>query len=173
MTIPGLDLLNPNVPPFTAFNFLVEIDVPGVADKVCGAAFSDVDGLEMSLEPKTIREGGRNAGPVHLAGVVAYGQLTLKRGMTPNLDLWRWFDAVAGNGGVRGTATIVMLAADGISEQATFVLEGCLPVKLKAAALNAKDGGIAIEEMQLVYESMTIAAAAPSLVGAALATFGR
>jgi phage tail-like protein len=142
--------------PFTTFNFLVEIEVAGVSDMVCAAMFSDVDGLEMNLEPKTIREGGNNTGPVHMAGQVGYGQLTLKRGMTSNFDLWSWFDAVAapGGGGLRGSAHIVMLGSDG-SQQMQFQLTNCLPVKLKAPALNAKDGLVAIEEMSLVYELMT------------------
>jgi phage tail-like protein len=142
--------------PFTTFNFLVEIEVQGVSDMICAAMFSDVDGLEMNLEPKTIREGGNNAGPVHMAGQVGYGQLTLKRGMTSSFDLWSWFDAVSapGGGGLRGSASIVMLGSDG-SEQVEFQLTGCLPVKLRAPALNAKDGLVAIEEMSIVYELMT------------------
>jgi hypothetical protein len=31
-----------------------------------------------------------------------------------------------------------------------------VPIKLKAPALNAKDGGVAIEELQLAYESLTL-----------------
>ena len=124
--------------PFTAFNFLVEVEVRDVGEKLCSAAFSECDGLEMSVEPKTIREGGRNTGPVHMSGPVSYGQLTLKRGMTANVDLWRWFERVSGGaGGLRGTTEVVMLAADHVTEQLRFVLEGCLPVKLKAPALNA------------------------------------
>jgi phage tail-like protein len=142
--------------PFTSFNFQVEIAVDGVSDTVCSAMFSDVDGLEMNLEPKSIREGGNNTGMVHMAGPVSYGQLTLKRGMTPNFDLWTWFDTVAapGGGGLRGSATIVMLDGAG-NGQVQFQLTGCLPVKLKAPALNAKDGIVAIEEMSLVYELMS------------------
>jgi phage tail-like protein len=145
--------------PFTTFNFLVEISVniSGVSPQLCSMCFSDVDGLEMNLEPKTIREGGRNNGPVHMAGGVSYGQLSLKRGMTANFDLWTWFATVTspGNGGLRATADVVMLAGDG-TQQAHFHLTGCLPVKLKAPALNARDGLIAIEEMSIVYELMTL-----------------
>jgi len=152
----------PDLRPFTAFNFLVLIevkDVPGVASPICGSSFSECDGLEMTLEPKTIREGGRNTGPVHLAGPISYGQLTLKRGMTSGFDLWHWFEKMAtpGQGGYRTSATIVMQGSDH-SEQAIFVLTGCLPVKLKAPALNAKDGLIAIEEMQIAYESLSLQA---------------
>jgi phage tail-like protein len=146
--------------PFTAFNFLVEIEVAGVGEKLASAAFSEVDGLEMSMDPKTIREGGRNAGPVHMAGPVSYGQLTLKRGMTANVDLWRWFEKVSslGQGGLRGTAEVVMLAADG-TEQLKFRLEGCIPTKIKAPSLSGKDGQLAIEEMQVAYESLTLESA--------------
>jgi phage tail-like protein len=150
-------LLPTNVRPFTTFNFLVEIEVPGVSNMVCSAYFSDVDGLEMNIEPKTIREGGNNSGPVHMAGQVGYGQLSLKRGMTANFDLWNWFTAVAspGGGGLRGSADIVMLAADR-SPQAHFRLDGLLPIKLKVPAFNAKDGMVAIEEMTVLYELMTL-----------------
>ncbi len=152
----------PEVRPFTTFNFLVLIelkDVDGVGNPICGASFSECDGLEMTLEPKTIREGGRNTGPVHLAGPVSYGQLTLKRGMTSSFDLWKWFEKMAtpGQGGYRTSATVVMRAADH-SDQAVFILTGCLPVKLKAPALNAKDGLVAVEEMQIAYESLTLKA---------------
>jgi phage tail-like protein len=153
--------------PFTAFNFLVEIEVAGVSEMLASAAFSEVDGLEMSMEPKTIREGGRNAGPVHMNGPVSYGQLTLKRGMTANLDLWRWFEKVSsgGQGGLRGTAEVVMLAADGTTEQLKFRLEGCIPTKLKAPALSGKDGQLAIEEMQVAYESLTLESAGAQVTG--------
>lgn len=151
--------------PFTAFNFLVEIQVPDVGEKLCHAAFSECQGLEMSVEPKTIQEGGRNSGPVHLAGPVSYSQLTLKRGMTANVDLWRWFERVGGGeGGLRATAEVVMLAGDR-TEQLRFQLEGCLPIKLGGPRLSAQDGQLAIEEMQIAYESMTLVSAGAPVRG--------
>lgn len=145
--------------PFTAFNFVVLIDVQGVTNgntQLCSASFSECDGLEMTLEPKTIRAGGQNWGPVHLAGPISYGQLTLKRGITDNMDLWKWFEKVAsdGNTGYRTSATVVMRGSDQ-GDQASFQLTGCLPLKLKAPPLNAKDGLVAIEEMQIAYESLS------------------
>jgi len=166
--VPGpFDPADPVAHPFTAFNFLVEVQVPGMNGTLASAAFSECDGMEMNMESKTIREGGRNSGPVHMAGPVAYGQLTLKRGMTANVDLWRWFERVhaAGGGGVRGTAEVVSLAADASTEQLRFRLGGCLPVKLKASALNAKDGQIAIEEMQVAYESLELVSGGAPVTG--------
>jgi len=142
--------------PFTAFNFKVVIDVPGISGEVCAAAFSDCDGLEQSLEIKTIREGGNNTRQIRLPGPAAFATLTLKRGMTANFDLWKWFSSQLepGNAKLRGTATVSLLAADGKTERARFILERCLPIKLKAPALSAKDGAIAVEELQLAYENL-------------------
>jgi len=142
--------------PFTSFNFSVEINVPGVSPKMCMAAFSECDGLEMSMEVKTIREGGNNTQQIRLTGPVSYGQLTLKRGMTDSFDLWDWFDTVTSRPDLRADAEVVVLASDGKAERARFVLTRCVPVKLKAPALNAKDGMVAVEELQLAYESLRL-----------------
>jgi phage tail-like protein len=142
--------------PFTAFNFAVEIDVPDVSTKVCSAAFSECDGLEMSQEIKTIREGGNNGKQIRLSGPVTYGQLTLKRGMTATFDLWNWFSAALNNPSLRAKAEVVLLAPDGKTERARFVLARCIPTKLKAPPLNGTTGTVAIEEFQLVYESITL-----------------
>ena len=140
--------------PFSSFNFAVEIHLPGVADRVCGAAFSDCDGLEMSREIKTIREGGNNGVQVRLSGPITYGQLTLKRGITGNFDLWDWFEAVQDDPSLRTDAEVVLFAPDGKTERARFVLTRCLPLKLKGPPLSAKDGMVAVEEIQLAYESL-------------------
>lgn len=147
------------IAPFTAFNFAVEIDVPSLAPKLCNASFAECDGLEMTMDAKTIREGGNNASQIRLFGAVNYGTLTLKRGMTANFDLWDWFETLyePDKATLRGLVTVVVFAADGSTERARFTLDNCLPIKLKAPPLNAKDGLIAIEEMQLAYESMTLA----------------
>ena len=142
--------------PFTAFNFAVEINVPGVSTKVCSAAFAECDGLDMTMEVKTIREGGNSSTQYRLAGPVAYGQLTLRRGMTATFDLWDWFNATLNNARLRADAEVVLFAGDGRTERARFILKRCLPVKVKAPSLNAKDGMIAIEELQLAYESMRL-----------------
>lgn len=165
--MPGaFDPADPAAHPFTAFNFLVEVQVPGMGGTLANAAFSECDGLEMTMEPKTIREGGRNSGPVHMAGPIGYGQLTLKRGMTANVDLWRWFERVAGPGGgsVRGVADVVMLAADH-TEQLRYRLGGCLPVRLKGAPMNAKEGLVAVEEMSVAYESLELVSGGAAVTG--------
>ena len=146
--------------PFLAFRFDVQISVPGVlglTNPLCDAAFAECDGLEMTMEPKTVREGGNNTRQIHLVGPVSYGSLSLKRGMTSNIDLWKWFtQSVHGNTrGARGEAVIIMRNGEGV-EQVRFKGHDCLPLKMKAPALNAKEGLLAIEEMQLAYSYFEI-----------------
>jgi phage tail-like protein len=142
--------------PFTSFNFSIEIDVRGVSQKICNASFSECDGLEMTMDAKTIREGGNNGTQIRLTGPINYGQLTLKRGMTANFDLWEWFNKMLTSPELRADATVVVNAPDRSTERVRFLLTRCVPIKLKAPALNAKDGMVAIEEMQLAYESLTL-----------------
>jgi phage tail-like protein len=148
--------------PFTTFNFLLELTIAnasglGLSSPLCASEFAECDGLEMTMEPKTVREGGNNTRQIHLPGPVAYGNLTLKRGMTANLDLWKWFALAAGNTKRGTTASGVILMRDGAGQGTVrFKLSDCLPIKMKAPALNAKDGILAIEEMQIAYASFTV-----------------
>ena len=146
--------------PFSAFNFSVEITPGPESPPLCHAAFAECDGLEMSMDVKTIREGGNNGVQIKLAGPVTYGQLTLRRGMTSSFDLWEWFERVVYDPRVRASAVVVLYAADRTTKRATWTLQRCVPVKIKAPALNARDGVVAIEEMQLGYESLRLGRAA-------------
>lgn len=148
------------IPPYTAFNFeiILNLDDPpsDVKTPVCEAAFSDCDGLEMTIEPKVVREGGNNQEHIHLMGATSYSQLTLKRGMTKNADLWQWFLAAGQTGRVSTAQGRVNLIDAAGNPRVIFTLTNCLPVKMRGSALNARTGEIAIEEMQLVYSRMTV-----------------
>lgn len=143
--------------PFTAFSFAVEIYPGDAKSPLVNAAFAECDGLEMNHEVKTIREGGSNQRQIRLNGALAFGQLTLKRGMTESFELWKWFQSSMDDPRLRAGAEVVLLAPDGVTERARFQLSRCVPVKLKAPQLNAKDGMIAIEELQIAYETLQLA----------------
>jgi phage tail-like protein len=153
--------------PFTSFNFRVDITAPPVLklpNPLCRGEFSECDGLEMTMEPKTVRAGGRNTEQIHLVGPVTYGNLSLKRGMTSDHSLWVWFYSVVASPaasirarGAFAQAAITMCdAARPRRQEVVYHLHDCLPIKLKGAPLNAKDGVIAIEEMQIAYSYFTI-----------------
>jgi phage tail-like protein len=143
--------------PFTAFNFKVRLQIDGESQPICEGAFSEVTGLEASMDVETIREGGNNVRQIHLVGQIAYGQLTLKRGVTSNFDLWRWLRDTQVNREKRASGDIVMLSADRATEAVRFSLTGCLPLRVKGPTLNAHDGIIAVEEVQIAYETLDVA----------------
>ena len=144
--------------PFTTFNFRVTFTLEGESEPLCDAAFSEVDGLEMTMEPKTYQEGGNNLAQIHLAGPVTYSQLTLKRGMTEDFGLWTWFDRVLEREqGLRVDGLVQFLDSNsGRDVRASYLLSRCLPVKIKAPALNATDGAVAVEELQVAYERLRL-----------------
>jgi phage tail-like protein len=151
--------------PFISFNFVVQLEIEnpaalGLSNPLCNSGFAECDGLEMSMEPKTVREGGNNTEQIHLAGPVSYGTLTLKRGMTLNLDLWKWFAAatIGPHRGTKARGIVLLRDASGTRTHLRFTLEGCLPVKLKVPAFNAKDGQLAVEELQIAYSRFRVEA---------------
>ncbi|KQW48936.1 hypothetical protein ASC77_09470 [Nocardioides sp. Root1257] len=149
-------------PPLTTFRFEVVLDLDqptaGLTSPLCDAAFAECDGLDQTMQHKTLEVGGVNDRQVHLIGPVTFGQLTLRRGMTDNLQLWTWFAQGTRPGSVlTAHGEVTLWAADGTpAVQATVT--GCLPVKLRAPSLNARDGLVAVEELTLVYERLVVAA---------------
>lgn len=147
--------------PLSAFNFEVRIVCEGSNRLLCDAAFAECDGLEMSMEVKTLRQGGDNQRQIRLVGPAAFGQLTLKRGMTEGFDLWDWFSRSLADPVLRADVDVALLSRER-KPTVSFKLSRCLPVKLKAPALNAREGAVAVEELQIAYETLTLKAAAPA-----------
>lgn len=150
---------------FRSCAFQVEIHLAGEQGPLVRAAFSECDGLEMSMDIRTLRQGGDNFRQVRLVGPTSFGTLTLKRGMTADFGLWRWFSSYAQLEGMGARANVVVViqnlaleGGDGQERQplACFYLLRCLPQRLKAPALNAREGVVAIEECQIAYESLRL-----------------
>ena len=145
--------------PLHVFRFELSFKIvagSGGTEDVCSGAFAECTGLEATMEPKVIKAGGANYGPVQRPGPVTFATVILKRGMTSNRDLFKWFQLV--NGGsyaYRLSAEIEMRDTDG-ETVVTWGLDRCLPVKFKAADLNAKGGDVGIEELHLAHEGLRL-----------------
>lgn len=152
-------------PPFTAFSFEVALTlatpVPGVGEPVCRGAFAECDGLSLELEPKSVEAGGTNDSVTQLTGRTRPGQVTLRRGMTTTPDLWAWMAAAGVPGRPRTADGLITMIGPDHEVQATFVLSGCLPVRLRGPALNAQTGLLAIEELGLAVGRLALAGASP------------
>lgn len=137
-------------------------DVP-----LCSGSFSEVSGIEATMEPKVIREGGRYHGELQRAGQITYATVILKRGMTASDQLWKWFSLMGqGTTAARMDATLVQFAFERSGEGATARVEkksrltwhmtNALPVKFKAATYSATASDIGIEELHFVHEGLSL-----------------
>lgn len=148
--------------PLHVFRFDVKLWQTSIAPGGAGtrvdlgrAAFAECTGLDATMEPKVIREGGRNYGAVQRVGPVSFGTVVLKRGMTRSTHLWQTFHTIAtGACSVRLEVEIRLLDGEG-REAMAFHLENALPVKLKVADFNARATEVGIEELHLAHEGLT------------------
>lgn len=155
------DVAENRLAPLHVFRFHVEFtrdalsgEPEGTRVPLCSGAFSECTGLEATMEPKEIKAGGLNYGPAQRVGPVSFATVVLKRGMTSTRDLWSWFQLVSGGAyAYRLSAEIQM--QDGRGETVlTWVLRRALPVKFKAAELNARGTEVGIEELHLAHEGL-------------------
>src|SRR5215218_4990429 len=88
--------------PYKAFNFLVEIE--GVAR----AAFSEVSGLESETAVIEYRTGDDNV-LRKLPGLTNFANITLRRGVTQDHELWDWRKSIVEGNPDRRNGSIVLL----------------------------------------------------------------
>lgn len=167
---------------FVPFRFKVSLYHSDSNELLCAGYFSEVTGFEITMEPKTIREGGRNWGDHQRAGPTKFAPMTLKRGVTSVNDLWSWFDITTrqnfygyrlhGEISVLGNPTAKPQGGSGkgahggqsVTENPVMVwkLTGVMPTKFKGPDLNATANQVAIEELQLVHEGIELQRPAPA-----------
>jgi phage tail-like protein len=148
-------------PEFIAFNFHVKLmERDGGSRVLCQGAFSEVSGLEATMAPKTLKEGGRNWGEVQLAGPVSFAPVILKRGITGVGDLWAWWDAVTrgANYALRYTGLIEVHGPALERREPRFVwrLADVLPTRFRGPDLSASAAQVAVEELHLVHQGLRL-----------------
>lgn len=153
--------------PWQVFRFLVTFQraslgsatqAGGGAVDVCQGGFAECTGLEATMEPKTIKAGGMNYGAAQRVGPVSFATVVLKRGMTSTRHLWEWFTRVAGGGSAYRLDVRIQILDGAGNPVLTWLLERALPVKFKAADLDARGTEIGIEELHLVHEGLRLEA---------------
>ncbi len=126
-------------------------------EQICGGAFSEISGLEATVEPFQIQEGGRNYGAHQRVGRVSFAPVTLRRGLSTTRHLWDWFNHVYRGGayGHRLDVEIAILRPD-LSGPPSLLwrLRRALPVRLRLADLRASGTELAIEELHLAHEGL-------------------
>lgn len=88
-----------------------------------------------------------------IPGRMKYNNITLKRGITSAMDMWKWRKMVEEGkiGEARKNGSIVMYSAMG-QPIARWDLKNAWPSKLTGPTANATNNEIGIEELEIVHE---------------------
>lgn len=150
--------------PLTKMNFLVS--VAGISGT---AAFSEVTGVEASVDVIEFRQGNANSlAPVKIPGLVKHGNVTLKFGYTLDSAFKTWIQECVSE--VRGemprndvqielidiNAGAPQSIPSAVSGVRVWLLTNAWVTKYTAPDLNASTSEVAIESVEIAYEELVI-----------------
>lgn len=119
------------------------------------AGFSECSGLETTLETEDYREGGNNGYVRKFPTRTTWSNIRLRRGAALNDDLWNWhYDFVRGVGTRRDG--VIVLQNDLHRPVRVWRFTRGLPAKWTGPSLNASQSQIAIEEIEIAHEGLTL-----------------
>lgn len=133
--------------PFRAFNFLVEID------GITRAGFRECSGLDTAQDPIDYREGGEAIHVRKLPGLVKYSNISLKRGITDDAELWEWRKKAIDGKVERKNGSIILLDDAGAEKLRWNFVEGW-PSKWTGPTFNATGNEVAIEALEIAHEGV-------------------
>lgn len=136
--------------PFSALNFRVEIE------NVSVGAFKECSGLTSELTVIEYRNGSDRGSPRKLPGMAKYSNITLKRGITTDRQLWDWHKAALDGNVQRRNGSIVLLDESG-QEVLRWNFRHGWPTKYEAPTLNATANEVAIETLEITHEGFELA----------------
>lgn len=137
-----------NMDPLRGFKFRIQID--GISK----AGFREVTGLDASTDAVDYREGDGDS-ILKLAGLKKFSNITLKRGITTDLDLWKWRTMVMDGkiGQARKDGQIIVLDDEG-KEAAEWTFTAGWPMKWTGPGLNATANEVAIDTVEIAHEGL-------------------
>ncbi len=133
----------------TTNHFYVEMS----PDSTIVACFTECSGLSAKVNYETYFEGGNNTQQKILLGHTSFSEVQLKRGVTDDLSFWSWFTATKSR---RRNIRILLFNQAGETRQC-WTLIGAIPVSWQAPSLQAEGNAVAIEELTLAIEGLTVA----------------
>ena len=135
--------------PLVSFNFTLEIS------NVISGFFTEVSGLGSEteiIEHKVVTERGTEV-VKKIPGRLKWQDITLKRGITSNMDIWEWRKMVEDGdvGSARKSGSVVMYDQRGI-EVARWNFENAWPVKVTGPSVKSDDNSVGVEEVTIAHE---------------------
>ena len=137
------------------FHFRVNFDLDASGSEI---GFQSVTGLDSTLETESVKEGGEN-GFTHVIPVRRkYGPLILKRGLIApsqsNITQWLQDSFALEIVEPIDQMTIVLLDEEG-NPLMNWAITNVWPISWKMGELNAEQGGVLIETLELNYNKLS------------------
>jgi phage tail-like protein len=133
--------------PFSSQRFQVEISGITVAQ------FREVGGLLSSIDVIEYRDGSEPNVTHKIPGRIRYENVTLKRGLTADMELYNWHLKILNGEIDRRSFSVILLDAAG-NEVARWNFINAWPCKYSGPLLNAQSSEIAIETLEIAHEGM-------------------
>ena len=111
--------------------------------------FAECTGLAVEYDVTEYAEGGNNEFVHQLRGRVRYPNVSLRRGMTYEDELLRWFYAIEAPA-QRPTVTINLVDTLGATVR-TFALSAALPVRWTGPSITSRSGAAATESLEIAH----------------------
>lgn len=143
--------------PYGAFNFSVNLNSPGVDRDSELGGFSEVSGLVAETAKPEFRKG--NARANHLKTfphVPKLGNVTLKRGVVDSKQFFDWITPTREEGHKARRGVTITLKDETGAPVCKWKLQGVIPLKYTGPTLAGKGGDVAIEELVLSAEGLTL-----------------
>lgn len=119
------------------------------------AGFSDCSGLQIETEVFEYSEGGLNTFTHKLPVRTKYGNITLKRGLDPGQDLFRWYkESIDGVPNHRKNISIMIYGPKGGEPVYKWDLMAAYPVKWIGPDLKTDAGSTAIETLEFAHHGL-------------------
>ena len=137
--------------PLLGFHFAV--DIQGTVQ----GFFTECSGLGSEtevVESKVVNEKGVEV-VLKIPGRLKWENIVLKRGITSNMDIWKWRKQIEDGGvnGARKNGSIVMYD-QGLSEVARWNFENAWPVKVTGPSVKSDSNEVGIEELTVAHEGI-------------------
>jgi phage tail-like protein len=141
--------------PYGGYNFLVTVN--GVSDDgtAVKGSFTEASGLEVEVTPIDYRNGSEDIRVRKIPGLKKFTNITLKRGITGDIDFWNWI-LVAMRGQVRRADGSVVLLDESRQEVMRWNFTRGYPSKYTGPGLNAANNEIAMETLEICHEGLEI-----------------
>lgn len=151
--------------PYSQFNFRVSWTPAtgnqgeALNEEDVKAGFQEVSGLGMEITVAEYRAGNSKTNEsIKITGTVKTPDVTLKRGVIGQTDLYEWLNEVRdGSQNHLKDVTIMLKSEDRKDDAMKWTLYSARPIKYTGPALNGKGTDLAIEELVLSAERIEMA----------------